>query len=75
MKNKKTLHASWEMVQFTISVIRWAQILEANKRKLSYLASRLRVKDVGVEEKINQDFNEIGFDKVRSVLRKVALPD
>lgn len=59
----------------TVSIMRWAQVIEINKRKLSYLSTKLRIKDVDVEEKINNDFNEIGFDKVRSVLRTVAIPD
>ena len=55
--------------------MRWAHLLEMNKRKLSYLSSKLKVKDIGVEEKIKADFDEIGFDKVKSVLRKVSVPD
>jgi hypothetical protein len=59
----------------TISVMKWAHLVETNKRKLSYLSAKLKVKDVGVEEKIKTDFDEISFDKVKSVLRKVAVPD
>ena len=55
--------------------MRWAQLIETNKRKLSFLSSKLKVKDIGVEKKINADFDEIGFDKVKSVLRKVAVPE
>jgi hypothetical protein len=58
----------------TISVMRWAQVIELNKRKLSYLSTKLKIKDVNIDEKINSDFSEIGFDKVRSVLRKVPIP-
>lgn len=64
-----------ENKNISISVIRWAQLIEMNKRKLSYLSSKLKVKDIKVEEKIKADFDEISFDKVRSVLRKVAVPD
>ncbi|MDB5120018.1 MAG: hypothetical protein JWN56_1236 [Sphingobacteriales bacterium] len=63
-----------ETKNITISVMRWAQVVELNKRKLSYLSAKLKIKDVYIEEKINSDFNEIGFDKVRSVLRKVPIP-
>lgn len=62
-----------ENKNITISVMRWGQIIEMNKRKLSYLSSKLKIKDVDIEEKINSDFNEIGFGKVRSVLRKVQI--
>jgi hypothetical protein len=64
-----------EHKNITISVMRWAHLIETNKRKLSYLSSKLKVKDVSVEEKINTDFDEIGFGKVKSVLRKVTVPD
>lgn len=63
-----------ESKNITISVMRWAQLIELNKRKLSYLSSKLKIKDVDIEEKINSDFNQIGFDKVRSILRKVPVP-
>lgn len=59
----------------TISVMKWAHLIEMNKRKLSYLSSKLKIKDVGVEEKIKADFDEISFDKVKSVLRNVKVPD
>jgi len=63
-----------EAKSITISVMRWAQVIELNKRKLSYLSTKLKIKDVNIDEKINADFSEIGFDKVRSVLRKVPIP-
>lgn len=63
-----------ESKNITISVMRWAQVIEMNKRKLNYLSGRLKIKDIDVEEKINNDFSEINFDKVRSVLRKVPIP-
>lgn len=69
------LYLQNEHKNITISVIRWAQLIEANKRKLSYLSSKLKIKDVKVEEKIKTDFDEISFDKVKSVLRKVAIPE
>lgn len=63
-----------ENKNIVVSVMRWAQVIEMNKRKLNYLSGRLKIKDIDVEEKINNDFSEIGFDKVRSTLRKVAIP-
>ena len=63
-----------ENKNITVSVMRWGQLIEMNKRKLSYLSGKLKVKDIDVEEKINNDFSEIGFDKVRSTLRKVPIP-
>jgi hypothetical protein len=55
----------------TVSVMRWAQLLENNKRKLRYLSGQLEVKDKGVEQKIKEDFSEITFDNLKSKLRKV----
>ncbi|WGQ09740.1 ATP-binding protein [Pedobacter gandavensis] len=63
-----------ENKNIVVSVMRWAQVIEINKRKLNYLSGRLKIKDIDVEEKINNDFSEISFDKVRSTLRKVAIP-
>lgn len=59
----------------TISIMKWAHLIENNKRKLRYLSSQLKVKDIGVEQKIKNDFDEIKFDKVKSILRTVELPD
>lgn len=64
-----------ENKNITISVMKWAHLIEGNKRKLSYLSSKLKVKDVGVEEKIKSDFDEINFENVKSVLRKVAVQE
>jgi hypothetical protein len=57
----------------TISVMKWANLIEVNKRKLRYMSTQLKVKDVNVEEKIKKDFDEIGFEKVHSTLRKVNM--
>jgi hypothetical protein len=62
-----------ERGNITISVMRWAQLLENNKRKLRYLSAQLQVKDKGVEQKIREDFAEITFDNLRSKLRKVPV--
>lgn len=64
-----------ESKNITVSIMKWAHVIETNKRKLSYLSGKLKIKDIAVEEKINNDFSEIGFDKVRSVLRKVPIPE
>ncbi|HSZ25783.1 MAG TPA: hypothetical protein VK766_08705, partial [Cytophagaceae bacterium] len=57
----------------SISVMRWGQLIEANKRRLNFLGNKLKVKDIGVEKKIRDDFEEIGFERVKSVLRKVRI--
>jgi hypothetical protein len=57
----------------TISVMRWSNLLENNKRKLRYLSGQLEVKDKGVEQKIKEDFAEITFENLKSRLRKVRV--
>lgn len=58
-----------------ISVMKWADLIESNKRKLKYMANVLNTKDISVQEKIENDFKEIEFKKVRSFLRKVPIQD
>lgn len=58
-----------------ISVMKWGQLLETNKRKLKYLSTQLNIKDVSVEQKIKNDFSEISFERVKSVLRTVSVPE
>jgi hypothetical protein len=61
------------MGSIIISVMRWAQLLENNKRKLRYLSAQLEVKDKSLEQKIKDDFAEITFDNLRPKLRKVPI--
>lgn len=58
-----------------ISVIKWSALIESNKRKLKYMANVLKTKDVSVQDKIESDFKEIEFKKVRSFLRKVSIQE
>lgn len=53
-------------------VMKWSDIFENIKRKLSYLTEALKTKDVDIEKKISKDFEEIDFGKIRSSLKKVA---
>ncbi len=46
-----------------------------NKRKLKYMANVLKTKDSSVQDKIENDFKEIEFRKVRSFLRKVSIQE
>lgn len=56
-----------------ISVIRWSDLFENTKRKLNYLSSQLKIKDVDIEEKAKKDFEDIEAPKIRSTLTKVAV--
>ena len=55
-----------------VYVMRWADILEKSRRRLKYLSSLLKTKDVDVVEKAKKDFPEIDFG-LTSTLRKKAL--
>ncbi|MBN8837194.1 MAG: ATP-binding protein [Sphingobacteriia bacterium] len=58
-----------------ISVMKWADLLENNKRKLKYMSAQLKTKDISIQERIEKDFSEIEFKKVRSFLRTVSIQD
>lgn len=55
-----------------VSVIRWSELFENTKRKLSYLSNVLKTKDIDIEEKTKKDFSEIEVIKIRSTFRRVA---
>jgi hypothetical protein len=54
-------------------VMTWANILENLKRRLKYLSLMLNVKDVDVQEKFQNDFENIEFNHISSTLKKVAV--
>jgi hypothetical protein len=56
-----------------IWVMKWADILENLKRKLTYMSTILRTKDINVQEKASKDFAEIDFSKINSTLKKVVI--
>ena len=56
----------------SVYVMRWVDILEKSRRRLKYLSSLLKTKDVDVVEKAKKEFPEIDFG-LTSSLRKKAL--
>lgn len=56
-----------------IWVMKWSDVIENIKRKLKYMSSVLKVKDVDVQEKASKDFEEINFGRTSSTLKKVAI--
>ena len=52
-------------------IIEWSELIESNKRKLEYLSSKLKVKDVSVIEKFEKEYSEIVDTKISAQLRKV----
>ena len=55
-----------------VYVMKWVDIIEKSRRRLRYLSSILKTKDVDVVEKAKKDFPEIDFG-LTSTLRKKAL--
>lgn len=55
-----------------VYVMRWADLIEKSRRRLQYLSSLLKTKDVDVVEKASKDFPEIDFG-LSSTLRKKTL--
>jgi hypothetical protein len=76
-KGKDNPYHFWENESgnISISVIRWSDLIENNKRKLKYMSSILKTKDISIQDKIEKDFSEIEFTKVKSTLRKVVMQD
>lgn len=56
----------------SVYVMRWADLIEKSRRRLQYLSSLLKTKDVDVVEKATKEFPEIDFG-LTSTLRKKSL--
>jgi len=56
-----------------IWVMKWSDIIENVRRKLTYMSSILQTRDVDVQEKAAKDFENIDFGKQSSTLKKVAI--
>lgn len=56
----------------SVYVMRWADLIEKSRRRLQYLSSLLKTKDVDVVEKAMKEFPEVDFG-LTSTLRKKAL--
>lgn len=54
-------------------VIKWSEIIEHVKRKLTYMSNVLKLKDVDVKKVADRDFSEIEFGKTFATLKKVAV--
>lgn len=56
----------------SVYVMRWADLIEKSRRRLQYLSSLLKTKDVDVVEKAMKEFPEVDFG-LTSTLRKKSL--
>ncbi|MCA4895256.1 MAG: ATP-binding protein [Cytophagales bacterium] len=55
-----------------IYIMSWSDLIEANRRKLSYLSKQLKVRDKSVKEKFETEYSELLSSKVRSTLKRVG---
>jgi hypothetical protein len=46
----------------------WSELIELNKRKLGYLSTKLKVKDVSVKQKFANEYPDIINEKLSSRL-------
>lgn len=53
-----------------VYVMTWSEIIEANKRRLTYLANGLKTLDEDIKEKFEREYPQILNEKVSSTLRK-----
>lgn len=56
-----------------IWVMKWCDLIEDVKRKLTYMSNLLKTKDVDVQEKAQRDFEGIDMSRINSTLRKVKV--
>lgn len=54
-----------------VYVMEWSELIEQNKRKLSYLANKLEVKDKSVKTKFEKEYAELVDEKISAQLRLV----
>jgi len=55
-----------------IYILSWAELIENNRRKLSYLSKHLKVKERSVKEKFETEYSELIGSKVKSILRRIS---
>ena len=53
-----------------VYIMEWSELIEANKRKLGYLSTKLKIKDKSVKEKFEEEYPNIINEKVSSRLTK-----
>jgi len=49
-------------------VIKWSDLIHANKKKLSYLGNALQTKDQDVKEVFDRDYKEIEISNLVSIM-------
>jgi len=54
-----------------IYIMSWADLIESNRRKLSYLSKQLKIRDKTVKEKFETEYSDLINSKVRSTLKRI----
>ncbi len=57
-----------------IYVLKWSDLIELNRRRLSYLGKALKTKDIDVAEKFKNDFGFINTENINSRLSSTPNP-
>jgi hypothetical protein len=65
-RSKPFLYSIGKQKNIESWVVYWSDLIEFNRRKLSYLGTALKTKDAGVIEQFEKEFSEIKFDNIRS---------
>jgi len=66
------LHEKKTKKNIEIYILSWTELIESNRRKLSYLSKQLKVKDISVKEKFETEYSELISSKVKAVLKRVG---
>ncbi len=66
------LHEKKAKKNIEIFIMSWAELIESNRRKLSYLSKQLKVKDRNVKEKFETEYSELISSKVKAVLKRIS---
>lgn len=66
------LHEKKTKKNIEIYILSWTELIESNRRKLSYLSKQLKVKDRSVKEKFETEYSELISSKVKAVLKRVS---
>ncbi len=71
-ENKPFLYSKSKAKDIETWVFKWSDLIEENKRKLSFLGEALRTKDIDVIAKFEKDFAEIDIENLKTRRSKLS---
>jgi len=71
-KNNLFLYNKSKTKEIETWVIKWSDLIEENRKKLSFLGEALHTKDVDVMEKFEKDFSEIDIENLKTRRSRLA---